>query len=260
MSSTPPLKQVRSDQSESSSVISSTTPPLDASDTVIYDPTRADADVPIIVDASSQEPLLNSGGHPLQQPLPLTLRKRKASSRTIPPKEDVQTKPQTKPKTPSSTSTITTPKAPTKSRGKSSTGKREGLEETTQRILRLAQVKGSVLFKDLHNILDIDYRRAYDILNILQTTPLIHKGSTKVDGQYPFTWCEGTPLPEAIEIDTLNDDLTNLNTSLHNSLIRCHRMELLLANGEDCDLEGLFTEFLDEELPSELQELYTSLI
>ncbi|KAG9391099.1 E2F/DP family winged-helix DNA-binding domain [Carpediemonas membranifera] len=61
---------------------------------------------------------------------------------------------------------------------------REGLEETTGKVLRLLQVRGRMLINDLISGIGINYRRVYDILNVLQSTPLVNRvgpGGTKTD-------------------------------------------------------------------------------
>ena len=45
--------------------------------------------------------------------------------------------------------------------------KKEGLEESSVRIISLLQTRGKMIFKDIHETLGIDYRRAYDILVII---------------------------------------------------------------------------------------------
>ena len=49
-------------------------------------------------------------------------------------------------------------------RGSDPMKKKEGLEESSVRIIGLLQTRGKMIFKDIHETLNIDYRRAYDIL------------------------------------------------------------------------------------------------
>ncbi|KAL0248114.1 hypothetical protein GEMRC1_003350 [Eukaryota sp. GEM-RC1] len=137
---------------------------------------------------------------------------------------------------PSSTPSLASSQDSTVTKEPKKTTKREGLEETTTRILRFAQTRGTVFFKDLNRDLDIDYRRAYDILNILQTTPLISKLDKKVDGQHPFIWCDGKALAEPIDVDTISSDLYESGVQLHESILRCHKIESLLRQGGDVPL------------------------
>ncbi len=74
---------------------------------------------------------------------------------------------------------VTTPT--TRVKPKPRTRKREGLEDSTRKIIELMMKNGEMTFKDIHDTLDLDYRRAYDILNVLLTTPLIHKKGKKRD-------------------------------------------------------------------------------
>jgi len=78
--------------------------------------------------------------------------------------------------------------------------KKEGLEESSVRIINLLQEKGKMVFKDIHETLGIDYRRAYDILNILLTTSLVTKTGKKRENKLPFIYQDGVPLPEAVEL------------------------------------------------------------
>jgi hypothetical protein len=66
--------------------------------------------------------------------------------------------------------------------------KKEGLEESSARIIKLLQSRGKMIFKEIHETLSIDYRRAYDILNILQTTSLITKTGKKRENKLPFIY------------------------------------------------------------------------
>ncbi|KAL0222496.1 hypothetical protein RCL1_002350 [Eukaryota sp. TZLM3-RCL] len=139
-------------------------------------------------------------------------------------------------------------------------GKREGLEETTQRIIQLAQSKGSILFKDIHQILNIDYRRAYDILNVLQTTPIIVKTGKKRDNQQPYHWADGKPLPYPVPVDTLAEDLATMEKQLNNSLKRGTILELALMKNQN--YQDVIKDFLqdDKEIPKELLEFYQNLL
>jgi len=85
--------------------------------------------------------------------------------------------------------------------------KKEGLEESAARIISLLQTKGKMIFKDIHETLSIDYRRAYDILNILLTTTLITKMGKKRENKLPFVYQDGNPLPEPVELRDIMGDI-----------------------------------------------------
>eukprot|EP00792_Barthelona_sp_PAP020_P004353 TRINITY_DN2070_c0_g1_i1.p1 TRINITY_DN2070_c0_g1~~TRINITY_DN2070_c0_g1_i1.p1 ORF type:complete len:197 (-),score=52.25 TRINITY_DN2070_c0_g1_i1:595-1185(-) len=80
--------------------------------------------------------------------------------------------------------------------------KAPGLEVITKQILELMQLRGKLSFAEM-NDLGLDYRRLYDILNVLQTTPLISKEGKKRDRKKPFIYGDGTPMPEAVDLSEL---------------------------------------------------------
>eukprot|EP00767_Chilomastix_cuspidata_P005407 gnl/Chilomastix_cuspidata/5626.p1 GENE.gnl/Chilomastix_cuspidata/5626~~gnl/Chilomastix_cuspidata/5626.p1 ORF type:complete len:107 (+),score=9.73 gnl/Chilomastix_cuspidata/5626:141-461(+) len=53
--------------------------------------------------------------------------------------------------------------------------RREGLKVTTQRVMSLLQTNGPSNFQDIHGTMDIDYRRVYDVLNVLTSTKIVRK-------------------------------------------------------------------------------------
>jgi len=68
-----------------------------------------------------------------------------------------------------------------------SSKKKEGLEDAADRMLSLLQEKGQMNFKQIHKELGLDYRRAYDILNVLTTTPLVSKrGKNEIMNNFIF--------------------------------------------------------------------------
>lgn len=107
--------------------------------------------------------------------------------------------------------------------------RREGLEESTSRILQFLQTRGKMPFKDIHKELTIDYRRAYDILNVLLTTPLVTRTGKKRENKLPYVYSDGKPLSEPVSIDRLAIELTarkKLNDLLK---LRIARLEEELA-------------------------------
>jgi hypothetical protein len=54
--------------------------------------------------------------------------------------------------------------------------------------------RGRMTFEDIRELAQLDYRRVYDIMNVLQTTPLISKEGRKRDADKPFLFGDGTPL------------------------------------------------------------------
>jgi len=64
-----------------------------------------------------------------------------------------------------------------------------------------------MIFKEIHETLSIDYRRAYDILNILQTTSLITKTGKKRENKMPYIYQDGVPIPESVDLRDMVDDI-----------------------------------------------------
>merc|ERR1712063_104511 len=100
--------------------------------------------------------------------------------------------PESLPSTPPSTesSPDTSPAQPSRKQK----GKKEGLEETTVRVVQLLQARGTMLFKDINQTLDIPYRRSSDILNVLVTTPLLCKEGKKRENKYPYVFGDGNTI------------------------------------------------------------------
>ncbi|KAJ4454785.1 hypothetical protein PAPYR_10433 [Paratrimastix pyriformis] len=108
---------------------------------------------------------------------------------------------------------------------KKNSGTKDGLEECTKQILRFLQTRGRATFKEIHEALEIDYRRAYDILNVLMTTPLIRKEGKKRDPGQPYIYVDGTPLREPVDLDKL---LALIETEQRSILTMQFRTESLL--------------------------------
>jgi len=62
-------------------------------------------------------------------------------------------------------------------------------------------------FKELHESLDLNYRRAYDILNVLTTTPLVSKRGKKRDNEQAYLFLDGEPLPDLMNLKNLSEQL-----------------------------------------------------
>jgi len=161
-----------------------------------------------------------------------------------------------------------TPLTPVPRKGKSSVvtvqpkadtmKKKEGLEESAQRIISLLQTRGKMIFKDIHETLGIDYRRAYDILNILLTTTLISKMGKKRENKLPFIYQDGTALPEPVE---LRDVLSEAQREEDQNTILKHRIALLEEELEKEEATPKFFSQLKERDPTAAGDaLYKDLI
>lgn len=84
----------------------------------------------------------------------------------------------------------------------SSSKKKEGLEEATVKLLKLLQTRGPMLFQEIVDELALDYRRVYDILNVLCTTVLVVKRGKKRD-HTRYHFFDGKQLPEPVDIKSL---------------------------------------------------------
>ncbi|KAL0251178.1 hypothetical protein GEMRC1_000391 [Eukaryota sp. GEM-RC1] len=124
--------------------------------------------------------------------------------------------------------TFTATSTATTSTTTTSTSKTPSLETLSLQILEYAQVKGSFTLKNLEQDLQVGYRRLYDVLNILLTTPLFH--STKENGTTVYTWCDGCTTNDPLTIATLSSDLFLSGVQLHESIIRCHKLEQVLRS------------------------------
>ncbi len=133
---------------------------------------------------------------------------------------------------------------------------REGLEDATTKLLRLLQIRGQSVFKDVYTSVDIDYRRAYDILNVLLSTDLIKKKGFRMDSSQPYQifddkepvgrFCEPVDFQSAqIEHDHLVDQIQRaekasrmMNDPLLNIEACCEDIEevgsLLKQVNEEC--------------------------
>jgi predicted transcriptional regulator len=110
--------------------------------------------------------------------------------------------------------------------------KKEGLEESSLRIISLLQTKGKMIFKDIHETLSIDYRRAYDILNILQTTGLITKTGKKRENKMPYVYQDGAPLSEPVDLRDLLFEIKKEEELNKKLSVRISTMEIQLAKDE----------------------------
>mmetsp|Transcript_23236 Transcript_23236/g.39957 ORF Transcript_23236/g.39957 Transcript_23236/m.39957 type:complete len:200 (+) Transcript_23236:41-640(+) len=124
---------------------------------------------------------------------------------------------------------------------------REGLEEATVRIIRLLQTKGRLLFKDLHEMLALDYRRAYDILNVLVTTPLVSKMGKKRENKLPYMFRNGDALPEPVDLDNLVPQILEEQQAINTIQRRISRLEEALNDTSKLDLARLIDDLVRED-------------
>ncbi|KAG9390541.1 hypothetical protein J8273_7892 [Carpediemonas membranifera] len=104
---------------------------------------------------------------------------------------------------------------------------REGLEESTVKIVRMLMIRGKSMFKEVFSNIGIDYRRAYDILNVLLSTPLITKLGPPFESNHPYQCLTAdTPvcIVDPIDIETGEDeavavmDQFNVHRRMHDVL------------------------------------------
>ncbi|KAG9390272.1 Transcription factor E2F-like [Carpediemonas membranifera] len=111
------------------------------------------------------------------------------------------------------------------------TRKREGLEDSTRKILELLMQNGEMTFKDIHDTLDLDYRRAYDILNVLLTTPLVQKQGKKRDNKLPYMFGDGKPVPVSVDVFSLLSDLEEQQRAIMILTMRIRKLQELKESG-----------------------------
>ncbi|KAJ3437085.1 transcription factor e2f [Anaeramoeba flamelloides] len=125
--------------------------------------------------------------------------------------------------------------------------KKESIEHCTIRILRLLQKRGKMVFKDIFTELGIGYRRAYDILNVLLTTPLVHKPGKKRESKMPYIYLDGEPLPEVVDVVNILEQIEYEEKQIDVLSNYVDRLEEELGKNEPIDLKGLLDEFNEEE-------------
>jgi len=113
--------------------------------------------------------------------------------------------------------------------------KKEGLEESSIRIINLLQEKGKMVFRDIHETLGIDYRRAYDILNILLTTSLVTKTGKKRENKLPFIYQDGIPMQETVELRDILGEIAREEEKNRIAEQRIALLEAALASNEPTD-------------------------
>jgi len=113
--------------------------------------------------------------------------------------------------------------------------KKEGLEESSVRIINLLQERGKMIFKEIHETLGIDYRRAYDILNILLTTSLVTKTGKKRENKLPFIYQDGVPLPETVDLKDILGEVAREEEKNRVIEERIGTLEAALASNEQAD-------------------------
>mmetsp|Transcript_36100 Transcript_36100/g.61958 ORF Transcript_36100/g.61958 Transcript_36100/m.61958 type:complete len:142 (+) Transcript_36100:185-610(+) len=80
------------------------------------------------------------------------------------------------------------------------------IEDCTALVMKYFQKRGTATFKEMNSELNIPYRRASDILNILDTTPLIAK--SKIHPRIsPISFCGGTSTTEPYEIKSIMEEI-----------------------------------------------------
>merc|ERR1711982_230071 len=77
--------------------------------------------------------------------------------------------------------------------------------ECTLTITDYLQKKGQATFKELIGDLDLPYRRAADVVNVLDTTPLLKKSKIN-PRKSPIHFC-GTPTMEPFCIKTITEEI-----------------------------------------------------
>ncbi|KAJ3429173.1 transcription factor e2f [Anaeramoeba flamelloides] len=125
--------------------------------------------------------------------------------------------------------------------------KKETLEQCTLRILSLLQKRGQVPFKDIFTELGIGYRRAYDILNVLLTTPLVSKKGKKRENKIPYVFLDGRPLQEVVDIATILEqtETEKKQIEIFNNLN--NRLKREVENPNSTNLDNLFKDLENEE-------------
>lgn len=133
--------------------------------------------------------------------------------------------------------------------------RKEGLEDSTARIIRLLQMRGKLPFKEIHSELTIDYRRAYDILNVLLTTPLVTKHGKKRENKLPYVFQDGVALNEPVSIDSISEELVACKKA--NAILsrRVARLEEELAKPYP-DMELLLQDLMKDDPNLERDPLY----
>ncbi|KAJ3430654.1 transcription factor e2f6 [Anaeramoeba flamelloides] len=135
--------------------------------------------------------------------------------------------------------------------------KKESIEHCTIRILRLLQKRGKMVFKDIFTELGIGYRRAYDILNVLLTTPLVHKPGKKRESKMPYIYLDGEPLPEVVDVVNILEQIEYEESQINVLTNYVNRLEEELGKNEPC--KETFTlidlENLDEETTREYSKI-----
>ncbi|KAJ3423448.1 transcription factor e2f [Anaeramoeba flamelloides] len=125
--------------------------------------------------------------------------------------------------------------------------KKETLEECTIRTLELLQLRGQMVFKDIFTELGIGYRRAYDILNVLLTTPLLTKKGKKRESNMPYVYLDGEPLPENVDVRNVLEQIESEEQQIKVLTKYIQRLEEELENDELSDLQQLLEEFNQDE-------------
>ncbi|KAL0236922.1 hypothetical protein PCE1_000319 [Barthelona sp. PCE] len=123
-----------------------------------------------------------------------------------------------------------------------------GLEQITKRILAIMQTSGRVSFKEIHNELGLDYRRAYDIINVLLTTPLVSKqSSTRRHSENPFVYSDGIPMPEATDVSTLMTDIETVQKNIYNLNDQIKKLQNEIGENLGVEVnEHAYTPFLEQ--------------
>ncbi|GKT26383.1 hypothetical protein ADUPG1_013341 [Aduncisulcus paluster] len=122
-----------------------------------------------------------------------------------------------------------------------------GLEDWTKSILSYLQRRGQASFKQIHEDLGIDYRRLYDILNVLCTSPMVHKVGKKRDPEAPFVFGDGTPLPCPVDLSKLVGEIEIEQTSILIYLRRILHLQTVLKEIQSGALDkGDFKKIVDD--------------
>ncbi|KAJ6249155.1 hypothetical protein M0813_01755 [Anaeramoeba flamelloides] len=127
----------------------------------------------------------------------------------------------------------------------------------TKKNTKIKKERGKMVFKDIFTELGIGYRRAYDILNVLLTTPLVHKPGKKRESKMPYIYLDGEPLPEVVDVVNILEQIEYEESQINVLTNYVNRLEEELGKNEPC--KETFTlidlENLDEETTREYSKI-----
>eukprot|EP00013_Stygamoeba_regulata_P010823 CAMPEP_0177678110 /NCGR_PEP_ID=MMETSP0447-20121125/28823_1 /TAXON_ID=0 /ORGANISM="Stygamoeba regulata, Strain BSH-02190019" /LENGTH=179 /DNA_ID=CAMNT_0019187069 /DNA_START=105 /DNA_END=645 /DNA_ORIENTATION=- len=130
--------------------------------------------------------------------------------------------------------------------------RKEGLEDSTLRIVKLLQRRGRLVFKEIHRDLAIDYRRAYDILNVLLDNPPGVQAGQAAREQIALLYQDGVPLSEPVDVCTIMDQIRQEQAMIEASRARINYLIAALnaPAAQKPNPFKLFEQFMqDDKLP-----------